>query len=278
MVVDEAHCVLDWGYTFRGAYLGVKNFINRLPSRPGVAAFTATAPEEYRESICKLLDMKKAKIYTSSLVRSNIILMKKDCSDYSFKEQLICVKSYIKKYMQDGRVIVYCGTHRNVDLISNYLLKKYPSNVAKCHADMDLEDRYEQEIRFINGKKHIMVATTAFGMGIDIPDIRLVIHFNLPLSVIDYYQQVGRAGRDGEKSHAVLLYNHNDIELNRYILTHNGLSEDVQGWLYERLDEMVSIAESQNCLMQQVLKALSEDHPSVCRHCSNCQKKRKGTS
>lgn len=143
---------------------------------------------------------------------------------------------------------------------------------------MDLEDRYEQEIRFINGKKHIMVATTAFGMGIDIPDIRLVIHFNLPLSVIDYYQQVGRAGRDGEKSHAVLLYNHNDIELNRYILTHNGLSEDVQGWLYERLDEMVSIAESQNCLMQQVLKALSEDHPSVCRHCSNCQKKRKGTS
>lgn len=275
VVVDEAHCVLDWGYTFRSAYLEIKSFIKDLQRRPVIAAFTATAPPEYRAAICDLLGMKKPAIYTSSLERNNIMLLKEDllCSD--IKKRLSRVNCYIKKYGQNGRVVVYCATRKNVDIVSNYLSKKFPGDVVKCHAYMDTDKREKHEMRFIIGAKHIMIATTAFGMGINVPDIRLVIHFNLPLGVIDYYQQIGRAGRDGEKAHAVLLYHPDDIDLNRYILDKENLSETVHAWQNDRLDEMVSIAESDNCLMQQVLKELGEDHPTTCRHCTNCQRARR---
>jgi len=275
VAADEAHCVLDWGYTFRSDYLRIHDFIKELETRPVIAAFTATAPPDYRDDICELLRMKKPDIYISSLVRSNITLLKEDCSDRSIKERLSRVKYNIKKYRKDGRVVVYCATRKNVDIVSNYLSEQFPGEVVKCHAYMDSDKREKRESEFINGGKSIMVATTAFGMGINVPDIRLVLHFNLPLSAIDYYQQIGRAGRDGEKSHAMLLYHPDDIELNRYILDHEDLAEEVQSWLTERLDEMVSIAESDKCLMQQLLNALGEDHPTKCRHCTNCQKARR---
>ena len=140
---------------------------------------------------------------------------------------------------------------------------------------MDSDKREKHELQFINGSKRIMVATTAFGMGIDAPDIRLVLHFNLPLSTIDYYQQIGRAGRDGKKSHAMLLYHPDDIEVNQYILNKADLPEEVQIWLFDRLDEMVSLAESDHCLMQQLLESIGENHPTTCRHCTNCQKARR---
>jgi len=120
------------------------------------------------------------------------------------------------------------------------------------------------------------VAATAFGMGVDVSDIRLVIHFNLPLSVIDYYQQIGRAGRDGETSHAVLLYSRGDIELNKHILKNDEYPKKLQVWLSKHLEEMVSIAEdTSSCLMQQLLNVLGEDHPTTCRYCTNCQKARR---
>ena len=120
-----------------------------------------------------------------------------------------------------------------------------------------------------------MVATTAFGMGIDVPDIRLVLHFTFPLSTIDYYQQIGRAGRDEKKSHAMLLYNPDDIGVNQYIIEKEDQPDSVQKWQYDRLDEMVSLIESDRCLMQQLLESLGEDHPNTCRHCTNCQKARR---
>lgn len=185
------------------------------------------------------------------------------------------MKCNIKKYGKDGRIVVYCATRKNVDIVSNYLSKQFPGEVVKCHAYMDSDKREKHELQFIKGSKRIMVATTAFGMGINVPDIRLVLHFNLPLSAVDYYQQIGRAGRDGKKSHAILLYHPDDIGLNQYVLNKEDLSEDVQEWLSERLDEMVSIAESDRCLMQQVLESLGEEHPTTCRHCTNCQKARR---
>lgn len=275
LVVDEAHCVLDWGYTFRSAYPKIKDFIKTLKQRPVIAAFTATAPPEHQSAICKLLGMKQAEIYTLSLARDNIILLKEDCSGLSIKKRLSRVKYNIKKYGKNGRVIVYCATRKNVDIVYNYLSKQFPGEVVKCHADMDSDKREKHELQFINGSKRIMVATTAFGMGIDASDIRLVLHFNLPLSTIDYYQQIGRAGRDGKKSHAMLLYHPDDIEVNQYILNKADLPEEVQTWLFDRLDEMVSLAESDQCLMQQLLESLGEDHPTTCRHCTNCQKARR---
>lgn len=275
VAVDEAHCVLDWGFTFRSDYLRIKNFIKKLNDRPVIAAFTATAPPEYRETICDLLGMKKPKVYVSSLERNNIILLKEDCSNRSTKQRLTRVKSNIKKYGADGRIVVYCATRRNVDIVCNYLSKQFPGEVVKCHAYMDSDRREKHELKFINGSKRILVATTAFGMGVDVPDIRLVIHFNLPLSAIDYYQQIGRAGRDGKKSCAVLLYSREDIALNENILKKNDYPKKLQSWLSDHLDELVSIVESDCCLMQQLLAALGENHPTTCRHCTNCQKARR---
>ena len=141
---------------------------------------------------------------------------------------------------------------------------------------MDADKRQKNEMKFISGKKRIMVATTAFGMGVDVSDIRLVVHFNLPLSVIDYYQQIGRAGRDGEKSRCVLLYAREDWELNANILCKEDYDEPLKELLLERLDEMVRIAMSRQCLMQQVLTVLGEEKPNTCRHCTNCQRNRRG--
>lgn len=131
-------------------------------------------------------------------------------------------------------------------------------------------------MKFINGKKRIMVATTAFGMGVDVSDIRLVIHFNLPLSVIDYYQQIGRAGRDGKKAHCVLLYAEEDRELNGNILCQEDYDEALQQLLLARLDEMIQVLTGDGCIMQQVLTVLGEKKPNTCRHCTNCQRKRRG--
>jgi len=202
VVIDEAHCVLDWGFTFRSDYLKIKSFIKKLDKRPVIAALTATAPPEYREMICSHLGMKKPCVYVNSLERNNIILLKENCTELTIKRRLTRINYNIKKYGRDGRVVIYCGTRKNVDLVCNYLSKKFPGDVVKCHAYMDSDTREKHELQFINGVKHIIVATTAFGMGVDVSDIRLVIHFNLPLSAIDYYQQIGRAGRDGERSHA----------------------------------------------------------------------------
>ena len=256
VVIDEAHCVLDWGYTFRSSYLKIGKWLSTLKKRPVVAAFTATAPESYRAEICSLLGMEQPNIYVSSLERSNLILIQEDCSGMDIKHRLSRLKYQLKKYGKDGRVVIYCATRKYVDMATNYLSKQFPGEVVKCHAYMDPEKREKYELDFIQGKKRIMVATTAFGMGVDVPDIRLVIHFNLPLSVIDYYQQIGRAGRDGEKAHCVLLYAEEDRELNIHILHKENYDEAQEKWLLERLDEMVRIATDEACIMQQVLSAL----------------------
>lgn len=275
LVVDEAHCVQDWGFTFRYAYLKIRRFIKDLNRRPVITAFTATAPPMYQTTIHILLGMKDVNTYTLSLARDNIILLKEDVSDLGIKKRLSRVNYNIKKYGKGGRIIVYCASRKNVDVVYNYLSNRFPKEVVKCHAYMDSDKREKHELQFIDGSKRIMVGTTAFGMGIDVPDIRLVIHFNLPLSTIDYYQQIGRAGRDGEKFHALLLYHPEDIVLNRHIIKKENLSEDVHTWLSNRLNEMVSIAESDRCLMQQLLESLGEGHPTTCRHCTNCQKARR---
>lgn len=275
VVVDEAHCVLDWGYTFRSSYLKIGRWLSALKKRPVVAAFTATAPESYRSEICSLLGMEQPNIYVNPLERSNLILIREDCSNMNIKRRLSRTKYHLKKYGTEGRVVVYCATRKNVDLVTNYLSNQFPGQVVKCHAYMDADKREKNEMKFISGKKRIMVATTAFGMGVDVSDIRLVVHFNLPLSVIDYYQQIGRAGRDGEKSRCVLLCAREDWELNANILCKEDYDEPLKELLLERLDEMVRIAMSRQCLMQQVLTVLGEEKPNTCRHCTNCQRKRR---
>ena len=274
VVVDEAHCVLDWGYTFRSSYLNIKSFIKSLKRRPVIVALTATAPQENRPVLCKALGMKKQDIYTHDLNRENIILLREDCRGLTLKQRLGRINYNIKKYTKDGRAVIYCATRRYCDIVYNYLSDRFPGQVTKCHGFMDMPHREKHELQFIKGKKRIMVATTAFGMGVDVPDIRLVLHFNLPLSAIDYYQQIGRAGRDGNTSHAVMLYHPDDIELNTSLLKQQE-NPSIQSWLEKRLEEMIDIARSEKCLTKELLRALGEEKPKPCGRCTNCQRNRR---
>ena len=255
-------------------YLKIKHRIAQLKHRPVIAAFTATAPPDDQKAIQELLGMQHTDIYSMSLRRENITLLKEDCTGLDINQKLKRVGHYIRKYGEDGSVVVYCSSRRNADIVTNYLKKKF-SGVAKCHAYMDEDKREKQEFQFICGKKRIMVATTAFGMGVDVSDIRLVLHFNLPLNVIDYYQQIGRAGRDGNPAHAVLLYAKEDIDLNRYILEHGDYAVSLKDQLAARLDEMADIAFSDCCLVRQVLGALGEESSTNCNRCTNCQRARR---
>ena len=278
VVIDEAHCVLDWGTTFRPDYLELKESIAWMAfqsHRPVIAAFTATAPPDHRRKITKLLGMKKPKPFVMSLYRKNITLLKEDCSGLKVKQRLKRMRHFIRKYGQEGRVVVYCSSRKCTDLVANYLSEMFPHEIVKCHAYMEPDKREQHELRFIRGDKRIMVATTAFGMGVDVPDIRLVLHFNLPLNVIDYYQQIGRAGRDGNPAHAVLLYAKEDLDLNRHILDHGGYAPKLEKWLHCRLDEMANVAASDSCMVRQVLGALGEESSTNCNRCTNCQRARR---
>ena len=228
LAVDEAHCIVEWGnFSFRPAYAIIGDFIDSLEHRPTIVALTATAPEEYRDQIIDSLGMKKPAVFTHSLARHNITIIQDDWSHLPIQKRLTKVHYYIKKYCpNEGSVVVYCSSRGNVDAVYNYLSdqKRFPNEVAKCHAGIRtgskksvLRNEQAQE-DFSNGDKRIMVATSAFGMGVDKADIRLVIHFNMPLSIIDYYQQIGRAGRDGERSYAVMMYADSDIKLNQSLL------------------------------------------------------------
>lgn len=280
IVVDECHCILDWGNTFRKSYLKISVFIDSLKHRPVVVAMTATAPPEYRDQISMNLHMKKTtKCFVTSLYKPHLSLIKEELPDKNTPTQLFLYRlkrlvHYINKYGDDGSVVVYCSTRSLVDQIANRLEDIYGEKVVRCHAAMEESKRTRHEINFMGGKARIMVATTAFGMGVNKSDVRLVVHFNLPLSIIDYYQQVGRAGRDGEKARAILLYHKDDVELNRALIRKEEYSPQLQKWLNEQLEGMRDLAESEKCLMQQVLNFLGEKKDERCSHCTNCQKRK----
>lgn len=217
VVVDECHCVTEWGNTFRDAYLKIGEFIDMLPKRPVVCACTATLPEGKFPEITELLHLDHPIIRRSDLRRKNLVLLKKDVTSKEKKlgnrleERFELIAKYIRKYHHNGSVVIYALTTGYVDAIYNYLSELYPGQVARYHAQMQSEHlQHRMEIDFLQGKRKIMVATTAFGMGINVPDIELVLHFNTPISMIDYIQQIGRGGRDEKvRAYCVLFYEHN---------------------------------------------------------------------
>ncbi|WP_449290633.1 RecQ family ATP-dependent DNA helicase [Oscillibacter ruminantium] len=276
-VIDEAHCVLDWGCSFRPAYLKIDKFLSHCKQRPVVLAMTATAPPRYRRCIQHLLGMQHSiESIEYSLDKPRLSLIRCDIEDPGKDEcrkQKILLK-YLRKYGNTGSTVVYCSTQAKAAELYNYLDSKYPHQVAKCYSSMKQSRREKQESQFMCGEKSIMVATTAFGMGVSKQDLHLVLHYNLPLSVIDYYQQIGRAGRDGTKAHAVLLYDQNDIGLNHYLID-TIKDESVRKWRDGQLNQMISLlANRTDCMMQQVLCVLGERKEKRCKHCSNCQKRR----
>lgn len=266
IVVDEAHCVITWGYTFREAYLAIGTYIEELDYHPVIVALSATALPEDRPRIMELLEMHHVKCFERSLYRSNLVFMKKAVA--SRKEKQNALKKYMKRYHTHTSVI-FCTTKHDAEEIAKFLKNLYPNDVAVYHSK---KKKLEHEM--LSGKKHIIVATSALSMGVDIRNVDLVIHFNMPLSMADYYQMAGRAGREGQQARSILLYDSKDYYTNRCLLEDIS-DKEARKAAYRRLDNMKEFCEdTKYCMVQSILWALGDTHQKKCRYCTNCQKGR----
>ena len=276
VAVDEAHCVSQWGQDFRPGYLKILDFLDRLSYRPVVGAYTATATAEVREDILDILRLQNPYVETTGFDRGNLFFAVKKPVD-KYKELVSYLKE--KGYDTSGDSgIIYCLTRKSVEQVS-FDLRNEGFSVTRYHAGLSDEERKENQENFIYGKRQIMVATNAFGMGIDKPDVRFVIHYNMPKNMESYYQEAGRAGRDGEPSECILYYEPRDVRTNRLFIE-NGeenseLDEETRKIVkerdLERLKQMTFYCFTSECLRQYILNYFGEKSSSYCGNCLNCQ-------
>lgn len=263
VAIDEAHCISQWGHDFRVAYRKIPNFINNMTDRPVVTAFTATASYEVRQDILKMLGLINPQIYITGFDRDNLYI---NIVKSQAKNKYLL--SYLENHKKESGII-YASTRKEVDNVYEGLLKR-GINVLKYHAGMSVQDRKSSQDQFIHNKVNIMVATNAFGMGIDKPDIRWVIHYNLPQSIENYYQEIGRAGRDGHKSECILLFSPSDIATQKYLIevsTENKNRKIVQ---YNKLQNIIDFVYSNSCYRKIILEYFGEVGNCECNNCSNC--------
>ncbi len=263
VAINEAHCVLQWGHDFRVSYKKIPYFINRLDKRPIVTAFTATASNEVREDIVNILDLHKPAIYITGFDRDNLsINIVKSSSKNKY------TLDYVENHKNESGII-YASTRKEVESIYEGLLKRNYS-VAKYHAGLSNEARKEYQENFINDDIKIMVATNAFGMGIDKPNIRWVLHYNMPQSIENYYQEIGRAGRDGEDSECVLLFSPGDIHTQKYLVEVGIENPERKRVQYKKLQQIVDLVYSNTCYRKSILNYFGEPFLEDCNNCSNC--------
>lgn len=263
VAIDEAHCVSQWGHDFRVSYKKIPYFINRLDKRPIVTAFTATASNEVREDIINILNLHKPAIYITGFDRDNLsINIVKSSSKNKY------TLDYVENHKNESGII-YASTRKEVETIYEGLLKRNYS-VAKYHAGLSNEARKEYQENFINDDIKIMVATNAFGMGIDKPNIRWVLHYNMPQSIENYYQEIGRAGRDGEDSECVLLFSPGDVHTQKYLVEVGIENPDRKRVQYKKLQQMVDLVYSNTCYRKSILNYFGEPFLEDCNNCSNC--------
>lgn len=277
LAVDEAHCVSQWGQDFRPSYLNILSFVKKLARRPIISAFTATATSKVRDDILQILSLERPVILTTGFDRSNLTFKVKHIKD---KDSYIL--DYLVSHRQDSGII-YCATRKNVEKVYD-MLNANGLSVTKYHAGLSAEERKENQDSFIYDIKPVVVATNAFGMGIDKSNVRFVIHYNMPQCIENYYQEAGRAGRDGEDSECVLLYSPQDIMINKFFIEHREPNPDIdaeeQARLMildkRRLNAMVDYCKTTGCLREYILKYFGErpDNPEGgrynCHNCSNC--------
>lgn len=271
VAVDEAHCVSQWGQDFRPSYLKITEFIERLPKRPVVSAFTATATAQVRDDIIEILKLQNAKIMTTGFDRSNLFFAVQTPKD-KYRAALEFIRAHEK---ESG--IIYCLTRKVVEEVCEKLMKDGFS-VTRYHAGLSDEERRKNQDDFIFDRCRIMVATNAFGMGIDKSDVRYVIHYNMPKNMESYYQEAGRAGRDGEAAQCLLLYSGQDVVTNQLFIENNRdnleLDEEtrllVQERDRERLGQMTFYCFTNECLRTYILRYFGEYGANYCGNCSNC--------
>jgi len=271
VAVDEAHCISQWGNDFRPSYLRISDFVSALASRPPLAAFTATATEQVRRDITEKLKLRAPEVAVTGFERPNLRFEVREPTDKTAE---------LKKILRERRGksgIIYCMTRSAVESVCELLIKEgYPA--TRYHAGLDEAERKANQEDFIYDRKPIMVATNAFGMGIDKPDVSFVLHFNMPLTMEGYYQEAGRAGRDGSEADCILLFSPRDIITARLLVEGSEpaeeLSEDEVRLLkkrdYERLNRMINYCKSTSCLVGQLLSYFGEAREGGCGRCGNC--------
>lgn len=285
LVADECHCITEWGYTFRDAYLHIGDFVKKLKHKPVICACSATISEQSLSVIRDSLRIEKPAVLRSDLRRGNLILLKKDvtCQKRTLEERLAFrikeLRKTIDKYRKDGSVLIFAQTTAYVDALYNALSEHYPDEVTRYHARISPERRKRELLSdFLHGEKKIMVVTSAFGMGIDVPDIELIVHFHAPLSMTDYIQQIGRAGRDGRKAHCVLFYEQNgdDEKIVRSFIQKAGKhSPKAEKQLKVHWKRVQKFIESDNCMTCDILDYQGQHETKTCKKCTVCAQKRR---
>ena len=271
VTVDEAHCISQWGQDFRPSYLRIVEFIERLARRPVVSAFTATATEEVRDDIVVSLRLRNPLRITTGFNRENLHFAVQK-PQFKMAALLKIVESHRGKFG-----IVYCATRKIVEEVCNHL-NSHGCRATRYHAGLDEAERHENQDDFLYDRKQVMVATNAFGMGIDKSNVSFVVHYNMPKNVESYYQEAGRAGRDGEPAACILLYSGQDVRLNSFMIEQTSendpMPEDVREEIRrndrERLGQMTVYCTTTGCLREFILRYFGEASHPFCGNCSNC--------
>ncbi|MGL4731587.1 MAG: DNA helicase RecQ [Clostridium sp.] len=263
IAIDEAHCVSQWGHDFRTSYTKISDFINLLKERPVISAFTATATKEVKLDIIKCLKLKNPSAFVTGFDRENLnITVVKGGDKISF------ITNYLSSHKDDAGII-YCATRKEVEKLSELLDKKGIANL-KYHAGLSDKEREENQESFIYDKCNVIIATNAFGMGIDKSNVRFVIHHNMPKNIESYYQEIGRAGRDGEESECIMLFSPSDIQVQKYLIDISTYSPERKINEYNKLQIMADFSYSNDCLKKFILNYFGEDYEKDCGKCSNC--------
>jgi ATP-dependent DNA helicase RecQ len=264
VAIDEAHCVSQWGHDFRTSYRYIPKFINTLSKRPLVTAFTATATEEVREDIIKLIGLKNPQVFISGFDRKNLKI-----NVLKLGDRLSYLLNYINENKEQSGII-YAATRKEVDSIYEKLEARGVS-VSRYHAGLSDEDRRKNQEDFVYDRISVMVATNAFGMGIDKSNVRFVIHYNMPKNIEAYYQEIGRAGRDGEDSECIMLFSAQDVMTQKYLIEVGVQSPDRKINEYRKLQNIIDFVHHNGCLRKYILNYFGEavDYEG-CENCSSC--------
>ena len=272
LTVDEAHCISQWGQDFRPSYLEIAGFLTRLPRRPIVSAFTATATERVKNDIVASLELNNPVTMVTGFDRPNLFFRVVTRKGGSQKDNSII--NYVKKH-EDESGIIYCATKKNVDKLYT-LLNEQGISAGRYHAGLSNEERKQNQENFTYDRIRVMVATNAFGMGIDKSNVRYVLHYNMPQSLEYYYQEAGRAGRDGEEAECVLFFSKQDIMINKFFLQNKATAGDVASDMQKtandqrKLQQMINYCETDKCLREFILSYFGDTTPCICNKCSNC--------